>query len=256
MEPIALQFCDVTYRVNRRTLVFNLSFQVRRGETLVILGRSGCGKTTTLKLINRLLNPTSGEVRVEGVPTSQWQPIQLRRKIGYGIQEVGLFPHFTIARNIGLVPTLEGWHPDRIHSRVLELLAMVGLPLEFADRYPHQLSGGQRQRVGVARALAADPPILLMDEPFGALDPITRLEMQQEFWHLQQRLQKTVVFVTHDIQEALTLASQIALMQGGRMVMQETPRDFLYSPEPEAQAFLKGLQTLKTIDGWLRGEPQ
>src|SRR6476646_1305066 len=176
-SQVAVKFWDVTYRLKQRVLVSQLNFEVPRGEILVLLGRSGCGKTTTLKLINRLLLPTSGDVWVEGKPTSQWNPIQLRRRVGYVIQEVGLFPHFTVARNVGLVPALEGWERDRISTRVKELLELVGLdPHHFAHRYPHELSGGQRQRVGVARALAADPPLLLMDEPFGALDPITRLE--------------------------------------------------------------------------------
>ncbi len=184
-------------------LLAGLNLQVQRGETLVLLGRSGSGKTTTLKLINRLLAPTGGEVCVNGTPTSQSDVIRLRRSIGYVIQEVGLFPHFTVERNIGLVPHIEGWTPERIHLRVEELMRLVGLDPQMASRYPHQLSGGQRQRVGVARALAADPAILLMDEPFGALDALTRDQLQREFLSLQQRLNKTVVFVTHDLREAL-----------------------------------------------------
>ncbi|OLP15971.1 ABC transporter ATP-binding protein [Leptolyngbya sp. 'hensonii'] len=244
--PITVQFSEVTFRLRHRTLLSKLSLQIPQGETLVLLGRSGCGKTTTLKLINRLLLPTQGEVHVEGLPTLQWNPIQLRRKIGYVIQEVGLFPHFTVARNIGLVPALEGWGRDRIRQRVAELLERVGLGAEMADRYPHQLSGGQRQRVGVARALAADPPILLMDEPFGALDPITRLELQREFRTLQRQLGKTVVFVTHDIQEALLLASKVGLMQAGRLVFHGTPQDFLASSDPEARAFAECLMVQPT----------
>ncbi|MBD0310354.1 MAG: ATP-binding cassette domain-containing protein, partial [Microcoleus sp. T1-bin1] len=172
-----------------------------------------------------------------------WNPIQLRRKIGYVIQEIGLFPHFTVEQNVGLVPSLEGWEGSRIQSRVRQLLELVNLdPHHFAKRYPHQLSGGQRQRVGVARALAADPPLLLMDEPFGALDPITRLELQREFGQLQQQLGKTVIFVTHGIQEAFLLASRIGLMQDGRLVELASPDDFLKSQHPEAQAFLECLQ--------------
>lgn len=247
-SEVAVKFWDVTYRLKQRILVSQLNFEVQRGEVLVLLGRSGCGKTTTLKLINRLLLPTSGEVWVEGKPTTHWNPIQLRRRVGYVIQEVGLFPHFTVARNVGLVPALEGWGRDRIQTRVEELLRLVGLePRKFANRYPDQLSGGQRQRVGVARALAADPPLLLMDEPFGALDPITRLEIQQEFRQLQQKLNKTVIFVTHDIQEALMLGSQIGLMQEGRLIACETPSSFLRSPEPEARAFQQGLYSLKQL---------
>jgi osmoprotectant transport system ATP-binding protein len=236
---IAVEFRQVSYRLHQRPLVSNLNFSIRQGETLVLLGRSGCGKTTTLRLINRLLTPTQGDVRVEGVSTRDWNPIQLRRQIGYVIQEIGLFPHFTVERNIGVVPSLQGWEPSRIQKRVYELLQVVGLePDRFAQRYPHQLSGGQRQRIGVARALAADPPILLMDEPFGALDPITRVELQREFRDLQQRLRKTVVFVTHDIQEAFRLGSRIGLMQAGELVVLGTPEEFQRSTHPEAQAFL------------------
>ena len=238
--PIAVEFRQVAYYLGQRPIVLNLNFRIESGETLVLLGRSGCGKTTTLRLINCLLTPTQGEVCVEGVSTREWNPIQLRRRIGYVIQEVGLFPHFTIERNIGVVPSLQKWEPSRIKKRVLELLELVGLdPDRFAQRYPHQLSGGQRQRVGVARALAANPPILLMDEPFGALDPITRVELQQEFRQLQQRLGKTIVFVTHDIQEAFTLGSRIGLMQAGEFVVMATPEEFVKSTHPEAQAFLR-----------------
>lgn len=234
--------------VNDRSLLTDLSFTIQTGEVLVLLGRSGSGKTTTMKLINRLLTPTQGEVRVQGKATTAWNPIELRRQIGYVIQETGLFPHFTIERNVALVPTLQGWQPKRIKSRVHELLHLVGLePGQFADRYPHQLSGGQRQRVGVARALAADPPILLMDEPFGALDPITRLDLQQELRRLQSELGKTVVFVTHDIQEAFVLASRIGLMESGRLVVLGTPEEFVRSPEPEAQTFLRTLQPIDAV---------
>lgn len=242
-NEIAVECLDVTYRLNRRHLVDKLNFKVFQGEVLVLLGRSGSGKTTTMKLINNLLTPSSGEVIVMGKPTTQWNPIQLRRKIGYVIQEIGLFPHFTVEQNVGLVPKLEGWEGDRIKSRVRQLLELVNLdPQHFAKRYPHQLSGGQRQRVGVARALAADPPMLLMDEPFGALDPITRLELQREFGQLQQQLGKTVIFVTHGIQEAFLLASKIGLMQDGRLVELASPDDFLQSQHPEARAFIDCLQ--------------
>lgn len=242
-NEFAVECLEVTYRMNRRHLVDKLNFQVLQGEVLVLLGRSGSGKTTTMKLINNLLTPSSGEVIVMGKPTTQWNPIQLRRKIGYVIQEIGLFPHFTVEQNVGLVPKLEGWEGDRIQSRVRQLLELVNLdPQHFAKRYPHQLSGGQRQRVGVARALAADPPVLLMDEPFGALDPITRLELQREFGQLQQQLGKTVIFVTHGIQEAFLLASRIGLMQDGRLVELGSPDDFLKSQHPEARAFLECLQ--------------
>ena len=241
-NKIRIEFRDVGLSKNGRSLISNLNFTISQGEVLVLLGRSGSGKTTTMKLINRLLVPTIGEVLINSVPTTKWDEIKLRRKIGYVIQETGLFPHFTVERNVGLIPSLEGWQPNRIKSRVYELLQQVDLdPDLFAKRYPHQLSGGQRQRVGVARALAADPPVLLMDEPFGALDPVTRLEIQQQFRQLQQQLGKTVVFVTHDIQEAFMLASRIGLMQAGKLVVLETPAEFLKSSQPEAQAFLKGL---------------
>jgi len=241
-NPIAIEFRDVTFIQNGQALVSSLNFTIGRGEVLVLLGRSGSGKTTTMKLINRLFVPSHGEILFEGIPTSKWDEIKLRRQMGYVIQETGLFPHFTIERNVGLVPALENWKAKQIKARVYELLHLVGLePEQFAHRYPHELSGGQRQRVGVARALAADPPVLLMDEPFGALDPITRLEIQQQFRRLQQQLGKTVIFVTHDIQEAFILASRIGLMQAGRMLMLSTPEEFLKSPKPEVRAFIKGL---------------
>ncbi|NWF61120.1 MAG: ATP-binding cassette domain-containing protein [Fischerella sp.] len=243
-QEIAVEFRNVTFSRNHRPLVSNLNFSISRGEALVLLGRSGSGKTTTMKLINRLFTPTQGEVLFNDTPTTAWDEIKLRRKIGYVIQETGLFPHFTVERNVGLVPNLEGWKPKQIKSRVHELLQLVGLePQKFAQRYPHELSGGQRQRVGVARALAADPPVLLMDEPFGALDPITRLELQQEFKRLQQELGKTVVFVTHDIQEAFVLASRIGLMHEGELVVLETPKEFVRSQHPEALAFLQCLKS-------------
>ncbi len=242
-NSIAVEFRNVTLNRNSRASVSNLNFTIERGEILVLLGRSGSGKTTTMKLINRLLTPTQGEILFDGIPTTQWDEIKLRRKIGYVIQETGLFPHFTVERNVGLVPTLEGWKPKQIKTRSHELLHLVGLePAQFAQRYPQELSGGQRQRVGVARALAADPPMLLMDEPFGALDPITRLELQREFKRLQQELGKTVVFVTHDIQEAFVLASRIGLMHEGELVVLGTSEDFVNSQHPEAKTFLQCLQ--------------
>ncbi len=235
----AIEFRDVAYRVEGTQVLSGFSLQVRSGETLVLLGRSGSGKTTSLKLVNRLLSPTSGDVRVKGVSNREADVIRLRRSIGYVIQDVGLFPHFTVERNIGLVPKIEGWTVDRIRARVQELLQTVGLDAGVAARYPHQLSGGQRQRVGVARALAADPEILLMDEPFGALDPLTRDELQREFLLLQQRLHKTVVFVTHDLREALRLGTRIALMEAGRLVTVLSPAEFLRSTDSLAAAYVR-----------------
>jgi osmoprotectant transport system ATP-binding protein len=247
----AIEFRNVFYALpNGQQLLRSLNLQVQPGETLVLLGRSGSGKTTTLKLINRLLTPSGGEIRVNGAPTAESDVIRLRRSIGYVIQDVGLFPHFTVEKNIGLVPRIEGWAPGRIRLRVEELLQMVGLEREIASRYPRQLSGGQRQRVGVARALAADPSILLMDEPFGALDPLTRDQLQREFLLLQQRLNKTVVFVTHDLREALRLGSRIALMEAGQLVTVLPPQDFICSTDSLAaayvQAFGEGLNSAAT----------
>lgn len=240
-----VEFSEVCYRVPSvpSPIISNLNLKVLRGETLVLVGESGCGKTTTLRLINRLLLPTTGQVLVEGKPTSEWDPIKLRRQTGYVIQEAGLFPHYTVERNIGLVPALEGWEEPHISNRVLELLSLVGLDAErFAQRFPGELSGGQRQRVGVARALAADPPLLLLDEPFGALDPLTRASLQTEFAELSERLGKTAVFVTHDLREALRLGSRIGLMRAGRLVVLETPEGFLKSADEYARAYINTLQ--------------
>jgi osmoprotectant transport system ATP-binding protein len=246
IQPL-VEFLDVSFSHANASapIISHLNFAVREGETLVLLGQSGCGKTTTLKLINRLLLPTSGDVRVEGKPTSEWDPIRLRRRTGYVIQEGGLFPHFTVARNVGLVPALEGWDQAKIKQRVNELLALVGLDAnEFAQRYPGELSGGQRQRVGVARALAAEPSLLLLDEPFGALDPLTRASLQRQFAELTRRLKKTAVLVTHDVREALLLGSRIGLMQAGKLLLLETPANFLKSQDRQALAYL---ETLKLV---------
>ena len=236
----AIDFRSIAYQLpNGQLLLQDLNLQVQRGETLVLLGRSGSGKTTTLKLINRLLAPSSGEVYVNGELSAQSDVIRLRRGIGYVIQDVGLFPHFTVERNIGIVPRIEGWPAQQIKQRVGELLQLVRLDPNVASRYPHQLSGGQRQRVGVARALAADPAILLMDEPFGALDALTRDQLQREFLSLQQRLKKTVVFVTHDLREAMLVGSRIALIEAGRLLSVLPPQDFLRSNDPLAAAYVK-----------------
>lgn len=248
-DKALVEFRDVTYSIPGAPapIINNLNLTVQPGETLVLLGESGCGKTTTLKLVNRLYTPTSGEVVVEGKSTTEWDAINLRRRIGYVIQEGGLFPHFTIARNVGLVPSLSGWDEQKTKSRVDELLKLVGLePSRFAERYPRELSGGQRQRVGVARALAADPALLLLDEPFGALDPLTRASLQKEFGELTKRLGKTAILVTHDVREALLLGSRIALMHAGEIVLLETPKGFLVSENAKAQAYLDTLETTGT----------
>ena len=241
----ALIFHDATYRLpSGSALISNLNLRIARGETLILLGRSGSGKTTTLKLINRLLEASEGEILIAGKPIRSLNPIELRRGIGYVIQDAGLFPHWTVERNVGLVPRLDGWPEEKIRARVREMLALVGLPPEeFAERRPSALSGGQKQRVGVARALAADPPILLMDEPFGALDPITRADLQKEFRMLTARLQKTIVFVTHDVREALYLGTRIAVLDQGRLVGVYTPSEFLKASEPEIHAFAASLQS-------------
>jgi osmoprotectant transport system ATP-binding protein len=238
---ISFDHVQYAYPGGRRVLD-DVSFALAPGETMALVGRSGIGKTTILKLINRLLLPTSGEVRVEGRPTTSWDPIHLRRRIGYVLQEVGLFPHLTIARNIGIVPQLEGWAADRTRARVDELLELVGLkPDEYRDRFPRELSGGQRQRVGVARALAADPPVLLMDEPFGALDPLTRTEMHREFHRIQERVRKTIVCVTHDLGEAFALGSRLGVLAEGRLVALATPDEIARSQDPEVKIFLDAL---------------
>jgi osmoprotectant transport system ATP-binding protein len=234
-----LEVREIGYRLPQGgpPLVRDVSFTVEAGETLVLLGRSGAGKTTALRLINRLLEPAWGEVRFEGVPAASLPPTRLRRRMGYVIQEVGLFPHFTVERNVGLVPRLERWPATRVAARAAELLRLVGLdPEEFGARYPHALSGGQRQRVGVARALAADPPLLLLDEPFGALDPVTRAALQTEFAALAARLGKAAVFVTHDVQEGLRLGTRIGVMREGALAFLGTPREFEASDAPECRA--------------------
>ena len=238
-----VEFRGVSYRIGAKEILSRLDLRVEAGERLVLLGRSGSGKTTALRMINGLIMPTEGQVLVEGKPTAEWDLVRLRRRIGYAIQEVGLFPHFTVGRNIGLVPRLEGSPPAAVEARVTELLAKLDLPPEqFAQRYPRQLSGGQRQRVGVARALAADPPVLLFDEPFGALDPVTRHEIQQQFLAIARGLGKTVVFVTHDAREAMELATRIALLRAGRLELLETPDGFRNAPGEEAQAFRASLE--------------
>src|SRR5271166_752743 len=238
MRKPLVEFQDVRYEIAGKLVLSGVSFSVEAGETLVLLGRSGSGKTTALKMTNGMLFPTSGQVLVEGRSTRDWDPIRLKRHIGYVIQEVGLFPHFTIARNVGLVPTLE--KKPGIDQRVDLLLEMVGLPAkEFRDRYPRQLSGGQRQRAGVARALAAEPPLLLLDEPFGALDPVTRLELQDQFLKLRRDLNTTSIFVTHDTREAMRIGTRIILLANGRIDWIAPAAEFHSADTDEARAFLR-----------------
>ncbi len=238
MNPV-LDVRGLGYELQRRTIVDGVSFAVGPGETLVLLGRSGAGKSTIIKLINRLLIPTSGAVQIDGQDAGTQDIVRLRRRIGYVIQEIGLFPHMTITENVGLLPRLEQWSKERTAERVRELLRLVGLdPDTFDARYPHQLSGGQRQRVGVARALGIDPPVLLLDEPFGALDPVTRAELQREFRKLAATLGKAVVFVTHDVREGLLLGARVGLLDGGRIVFLGTPSEFRASALPQVRQFM------------------
>src|SRR5579885_2327033 len=234
-----VEFREVSYVVDGRRILSGIHFAVEPGETLVLLGRSGSGKSTILKMINGTLFPTQGHVLVDSRATRDWNPIRLKRRTGYVIQEIGLFPHFTVGENVGLVPKLEGWKPADIAQRADYLLEKMGLPPEdFRRRYPRQLSGGQRQRVGVARALAADPPLLLFDEPFGALDPVTRLELPKLFIGLRRQLGKSAIFVTHDVREAMLVGSRIGLLHRGRLDVLATPSEFARATGEEAQAFL------------------
>jgi osmoprotectant transport system ATP-binding protein len=238
-----VEFRNLSYKIAGRTILDNICLEVDEGETVVLLGRSGSGKTTLLKTVNRIVEPTGGEILFQSKSVREWDAIKLRRRIGYVIQDAGLFPHNTVERNIGLVPTLEGWPEEKIGSRVNELLSMVGLaPNLYGSRYPRQLSGGERQRVGIARALAADPPLLLFDEPFAALDPVTRFDMQQEFLRLRDSLNKTSLFVTHDIREALLLGTRIALLKDGKLELVARAADFPSATSPEARAFLNTLE--------------
>ncbi|HKP68960.1 MAG TPA: ATP-binding cassette domain-containing protein [Pyrinomonadaceae bacterium] len=238
-KQVKIEFRRVRYLAGDSTILDGIDVDIHSGETLVLLGESGCGKTTTLKMINRLLDPTDGEVLVDGRSTKAWDATELRRGIGYVLQEAGLLPHFSVTDNVGLTPWLNGWSEDRRSDRIREMLDLVGLPAEkFGERFPHELSGGQRQRVGLARALAADPEILLFDEPFGALDAITRSRLQREFSDLVRSLMKTVVFVTHDLQEAMRLADRIALMERGKIILTDTPDGFAKSDAPLARAYL------------------
>jgi osmoprotectant transport system ATP-binding protein len=237
----AVEFRDVSFtRPGGLRVLDHFNISIEPGEVVALVGRSGAGKSTLLKLINRLLDPDSGEVIVEGQSTHSWEPIRLRRRVGYVLQDVGLFPHMTIAANVGVVPRLEQWKPERTAARVGELLDLIGLDRRtYADRWPDELSGGQRQRVGVARALAVDPPILLMDEPFGALDPITRAELHDEFKRIQARVRKTVVIVTHDMREAFALATRIGVLEAGALVAFDTPDIVSASADPRVRRLLE-----------------
>ena len=242
--PPIIQFDRVSYKIGGNRVLEDLSFEITIGETLVLLGESGCGKTTTLKLINRLIEPTAGVILVKGRKTTDWDTIALRRRTGYVLQDGGLFPHFTVRENVGLILKLTDRDPGDINERVDEMLSLVRLDTaSFADRYPHELSGGQRQRVGVARALAADPELVLLDEPFGALDVITRTGLQKEFAALVREMNKTAVFVTHDLHEALTLGHRIALMERGRLIFIGSPGEFLKADAPLARAYLETIST-------------
>ena len=238
-----VEFRHVSYGLDgRRPIIDDVSLKVGSAGTLALVGASGSGKTTLLKLVNRLLIPRAGDVRVQDKDTREWDPIRLRRSVGYVIQDVGLFPHLDVADNIAVVPRLERWPEDRIARRVRELLELIDLPPdEYLHRWPDELSGGQRQRVGVARALAVDPPVLLMDEPFGALDPITRRQLQQEFRRIQARVAKCVILVTHDMVEAMTLADDIGVMDAGRLIWSGTPQAIADSREPRVRALLESV---------------
>ena len=246
-----IEFRDVSFsRLEGPAILEGLNLRVGAGDVLALIGRSGVGKTTTLKLVNGLLQPTRGKVIVEGRDTREWEPFALRRRAGYVLQEVGLFPHMTVCQNVGLVPRLVGWESGRIQARVEEVMALVGLPAnQFADRWPGDLSGGQRQRAGVARALAVDPPILLMDEPFGSLDPITRAEMHAEFARIQSTLHKTVVIVTHDMDEALGLGTRVGILDEGRLIACDHPDAIARSTDPRVRALFDARRPLEARSG-------
>ena len=240
--PELLEISGLNVSLGAKSILRGVDLKVEAGETVALLGRSGSGKTTLLKTVNGLVRADSGEIRFQNRAQAEWDLIQLRRSMGYVLQDAGLFPHWTIARNVGLVPTLQGWPAGRISARTGELLDMVGLPpAEFGDRYPRELSGGQRQRAGIARALAADPPLLLLDEPFAALDPITRFDLQKQFVELRRTVRKTALFVTHDVREALIVATRIALLRDGQIDTIAPPHEFRRGPTEESRAFLAAL---------------
>jgi len=243
MAESAIEFRDVAFsRPGGLRVLDHFNLDVAPGGVLALVGRSGAGKSTLLKLVNRLLLPDAGSIRVDGRDTREWEPIALRRRIGYVLQDVGLFTHMDVAANVTIVSRLAGWSADRTRARGDELLDLVGLPArEFSSRWPDELSGGQRQRVGVARALAVDPPILLMDEPFGALDPLTRVELHGEFRRIQDRLRKTVIIVTHDMGEAFALADRVGVLEEGRLVALERPEALARSQDPRVRRLLDAI---------------
>jgi osmoprotectant transport system ATP-binding protein len=253
----AIRFENITkkYTNTARPAIDNISCDIEENSFVVLLGPSGCGKTTLLKMVNRLYEPTSGAIYLGEQEIHQMDATALRRKIGYVIQQIGLFPHMTVAQNVGIVPDLLDWPPEKINGRVDELLTLVGLPPEeYRDRYPSQMSGGQRQRVGVARALAGDPSVILMDEPFGAIDAITRTGLQNEMLKLQRRLKKTILFVTHDVEEALRLADKIVIMKDGRIVQYDTPFNILKHPANQFVYDLVGANDIVRQLGLVRVE--
>ena len=238
MNPI-LEIRGLSCRLGGREVLRHIDLTVEEGETVALLGRSGSGKTTLLKCVNATVPASAGEILFQGKPIGEWDRITMRRRMGYVIQEGGLFPHWTVAANVGLVPRLEGRPEAAVTARVDELLTSVGLaPAQFAGRFPRQLSGGQKQRVGIARALAGDPPLLLLDEPFAALDPITRFDLQQQFLDLRRNWKKTALFVTHDVREALLVASRIVLLRAGRVELAASPEEFRMAENEESRAFL------------------
>ena len=246
---ITLDSLSKTFASSAQPAVDSLSLTIATGEICVLIGPSGCGKTTTMRMINRMVEPDSGRIEVGGRDVTHIDPVELRRSIGYVIQQVGLFPHMTIGENIATVPKMLGWDAPRVARRVDELLALVHMePALYRERYPRELSGGQKQRVGVARALAADPPVMLMDEPFGAIDPITRTLLQDEFLRILRELGKTIVFVTHDIDEAIRMGSRIAILRAGKLIQYDTPERILARPaDAFVQAFVGEDRSLKRL---------